>query len=260
MVTLRTHSSAAGHFPPRVFSPLPRRVHTQHTHRAQRALGTHSASSRWALSCSQTFSQNPPLTPIPKCLFSQNGRVLAPGWLGWERVPAGSEAVRTTGMGAHTHTHTHRHKRHTHANTHVHTPAPGHQPCLRSQEFPEHRAWGHRQPFHGQGGWPQDDGTPSPGCLLCQGGGPEPRMCTGASGIHLPLLLLRGVRAALRGGRVGVQNSSGMGAGANGTGQPANCPGPRAEQESKIWTPPHFSNPGAQPGRRESGLGGDGEG
>ena len=114
----------------------------------------------------------------------------------------------------HTHTHTHRHKRHTHANTHVHTLAPGHQPCLRSQEVPEHWAWGHRQPFQGQGGWLQDGGTPSPGGPLCQGRGPEPRMCTGASGIHLPLLLLRGVRAALRGGRVGVQDSSGMGAGA----------------------------------------------
>ena len=124
MVTLRTHSSAAGHFPPRVFSPLPRRVHTQHTHRAQRALGTHSASSRWALSCSQTFSQNPPLTPIPKCLFSQNGRVLAPGWLGWERVPAGSEAVRTTSMGAHTHTHTHTGTNATHMRTPMCTRRP----------------------------------------------------------------------------------------------------------------------------------------
>ena len=125
MVTLRTHSSAAGHFPPRVFSPLPRRVHTQHTHRAQHALGTHSASSRWALSCSQTFSQNPPLTPIPKCLFSQNGRVPAPGWLGWERAPAGSEAVRTTGMGAHTHTH-----------TQAQTPHTCEHPCAHASPWP----------------------------------------------------------------------------------------------------------------------------
>lgn len=123
----------------------------------------------------------------------------------------GESACRLRSCAHHRHgsTHTHRHKRHTHVNTHVHTLAPGHQPCLRSQEFPEHRAWGHRQPFHGQGGWPQDGGTPSPGCLLCQGGGPEPRMCTGASGIHLPLLLLRGVRAALRGGRARCRRAQG---------------------------------------------------
>lgn len=127
------------------------------------------------------------------------------GWDGRERL----QAQKLCAPPVWEHTHTHRHKRHTHVNTHVHTPAPGHQPCLRSQEFPEHRAWGHRQPFHGQGGWPQDGGTPSPGCLLCQGGGPEPRMCTGASGIHLPLLLLRGVRAALRGGRARCRTAQG---------------------------------------------------
>lgn len=42
----------------------------------------------------------------------------------------------------------------------------------------------------------------------------------------------------------------------HGTGQPASCPGPRAGEESKIWTPPHFRDPGAQPGPRARGLGG----
>ena len=89
-----------------------------------------------------------------------------------------------------------------------------------------------------------------------------PRKGSRAQNVHTGLRHTPAPLAAERGqGRAARRESGGSGqlrdgCRCHGTGQPANCPGPRAGEESKIWTPPHFSNPGAQPGRRPSGLGG----
>ena len=187
-----THSSAAGHFPPRVFSPLPQRVHTEHTLTGHSTLLGHTVSVLGGPSVGRRWF--PRIQPsLPSQNASSHKMAESRPQAGWDRRQR-LQAQKPCTPPAWVHTHSHRHKRHTHANTHVHMLAPGHQPCLRSQELPKHWAWGHRQPFQGQGGWLQDGGTPSPGGPLCQGRGPEPRMCTRASGIHLPLLLLRAER------------------------------------------------------------------
>lgn len=155
------HSSAAGHLPPRVFSPSHggsiQSTHSQAQHTAP-VLGGPSVGRRW-------FPRIHPSLPSQNASSHKmaESRPQA-GWDGRESL----QAQKPCTPPAWVHTHTQRHKRHTHANTHVHTLAPGHQPCLRSQELPEQWAWGHRQPLHSQGGWPQDGGTPSSGGPLCQ--------------------------------------------------------------------------------------------
>ena len=196
-----------------------------HAHRSQTHSRAHPPSSQVG-TWSEMVSQNPPLTPIPKCLFLTKWPSPGPSLAGM-----GESACRLRGRARHQHGRARTHTHATRLNTRVHTmPACGHQACLRSQEFPEQWAQGHRQPSRGRAGGPRmvvplflgvRSAVKGSGAQNAHRGvrpapAPPASSCRGAQGC-----------AGWRGGW-GDEGQARGGCRHHGAGQPTNCPQPTA--------------------------------